>query len=411
VSALVFFPFWKAAAIGQSGYAVGGTSYFSKYLQAMKPPWRGSMVVIGGMTWARAAIFYGSDTGKKYMTEKGYNAAVCATAPSLMMSVFAQTVNQPFVRSSIMLQNPGEPLAKKAMPNVAMLKHLVATKVCVPRRPALDPPPPPNTHTPSTNPPRLLALHTKQPHLESLANLVFALTYHAGPYFILNGNRHFLVGTGDDFGYPSEAPPMNKTVYLQRLGLMKSYGFDFIRLHSHFESPQFFEAADELGFLISPALPSGGCKEVLARTWEYQIQALRNHPSLMDVNMKNEAYGEPPAGGLGGWVSRIVHSCPHTLMIVYTHAPIAGRIIPLARGVLCKGKGFESFVTRHRHRRLLLGRDGPSQDSGTRARRWCPYLPRTLRQRLLRPLDKRLHDSIVWHHHALGLPGDVRPQI
>jgi hypothetical protein len=153
VSALVFFPFWKAAAIGQSGYAVGGTSYFSKYLQAMKPPWRGSMVVIGGMTWARAAIFYGSDTGKKYMTEKGYNAAVCATAPSLMMSVFAQTVNQPFVRSSIMLQNPGEPLAKKAMPNVAMLKHLVATKVRDPRRPALDPPPPPtHTHTPTPTP-------------------------------------------------------------------------------------------------------------------------------------------------------------------------------------------------------------------------------------------------------------------
>lgn len=86
------------------------------------------MVVIGGMTWARAAIFYGSDTGSKLMREKGYNQGVASTVPSLVMSIFAQTVNQPFVRSSIMLQNPGEPLSKKLTPNIAMLKHLAATK-------------------------------------------------------------------------------------------------------------------------------------------------------------------------------------------------------------------------------------------------------------------------------------------
>mmetsp|Transcript_76042 Transcript_76042/g.137269 ORF Transcript_76042/g.137269 Transcript_76042/m.137269 type:complete len:273 (+) Transcript_76042:59-877(+) len=128
ISALTFFPLWKAAAIGQSGYEVAGAGYWQKYFQAMKPPWRGSVVVIGGMTWARAAIFYGSDTGSKYLKGLGYNTGVAATVPSLVVSVFAQAVNQPFVRSSIMLQNPGEELAKKSMPNVAMLRHLAATK-------------------------------------------------------------------------------------------------------------------------------------------------------------------------------------------------------------------------------------------------------------------------------------------
>jgi hypothetical protein len=128
VSALVFFPFWKAAAIGQSGYAVGGEGYWAKYLEAMKPPWRGSVAVIGGMTWARAAIFYGSDTGSKAMREAGFSTALAATCPSLAVSIFAQTVNQPFVRSSIMLQNPGEALNKAAMPNVAMLRHLAETR-------------------------------------------------------------------------------------------------------------------------------------------------------------------------------------------------------------------------------------------------------------------------------------------
>lgn len=64
---------------------------------------------------------------------------------------------------------------------------------------------------------------------------------------------------------------------------MKAYGFDFIRLHSHFEAKPFFDAADEVGFFISPALPSGGCKESLQRTWAWQINELRNTPSVMDV--------------------------------------------------------------------------------------------------------------------------------
>jgi len=127
-SALVFFPLWKAAAIGQSGYEVAGSGYWQRYFRAMLPPWRGSVVVIGGMTWARAAIFYGSDTGSAMMRDQGFNTAISSTVPSLLVSAVAQTVNQPFVRSSIMLQNPAEELAKKAMPNIAMLRHLAATK-------------------------------------------------------------------------------------------------------------------------------------------------------------------------------------------------------------------------------------------------------------------------------------------
>ena len=127
-----------------------------------------------------------------------------------------------------------------------------------------------------------------------------------GQYFMLNGNRHFMVGTGDDFAYPTEAPPMNASLYRARLSLMKQFGFDFVRLHSHFEAPGFFEAADEVGMIVSPALPAGGCHDVLLRTWEWQINALRNTPSVIDVNMANEAYGVPPVthGGpapLGGW--------------------------------------------------------------------------------------------------------------
>lgn len=80
------------------------------------------------MTWARAAIFYGSDVGSQHMRSQGYSIALSSTVPSLCMSCFAQTLNQPFVRSSIMLQNPAEELSRKMFPNFAVLRHLAHTK-------------------------------------------------------------------------------------------------------------------------------------------------------------------------------------------------------------------------------------------------------------------------------------------
>lgn len=130
VSALAFFPLWKAAAIGQSGYAVAGESYLTKYWAAMKPPWRGSMAVIGGMTWARAAIFFGSDVGSNWMVDMGFkrDSLLTSAAPALGLSAFVQVTNQPLVRSTIMLQNPGEPLANRTFPNISMLRHLAQTR-------------------------------------------------------------------------------------------------------------------------------------------------------------------------------------------------------------------------------------------------------------------------------------------
>jgi len=128
LSAFAFFPLWKAAAIGQSGYAVSGESYLAKYWAAVKPPWRGSAVVIGGMTWARAVIFFGSDKGSKWMREKGCGNFVSSSIPALALSAFVQVTNQPFVRTSVMLQNPGEKCAESKFPNIAMGRQLVKEK-------------------------------------------------------------------------------------------------------------------------------------------------------------------------------------------------------------------------------------------------------------------------------------------
>jgi len=105
-AAVVNFPLWKASAIGQSGYALKSKSMYGRVVEAMQPPWRGVFAVMAGMTWARAAIFYGSDRGRQALQEAGVGHTLSVTAPPLVVSTFVQVVNMPLIRSSIMLQNP-----------------------------------------------------------------------------------------------------------------------------------------------------------------------------------------------------------------------------------------------------------------------------------------------------------------
>ena len=45
-----------------------------------------------GMTWARAAIFYGSEVGKCFLLENGVYGPVAQTIPPLVIGVVVQAV-------------------------------------------------------------------------------------------------------------------------------------------------------------------------------------------------------------------------------------------------------------------------------------------------------------------------------
>lgn len=65
VAAMVNFPLWRASAIAQSGFQVPGATPWERYYRAaLLPPYRGTLATVGGMTWARATIFYGSEYGR-----------------------------------------------------------------------------------------------------------------------------------------------------------------------------------------------------------------------------------------------------------------------------------------------------------------------------------------------------------
>uniref|UniRef100_A0A7S3PVJ4 Mitochondrial carrier protein n=1 Tax=Chaetoceros debilis TaxID=122233 RepID=A0A7S3PVJ4_9STRA len=158
ISALINYPLWRASAMGQSGFRVTPEilvdgmnikpmstnlktigihlnpkhvqqqyikplveaipSTIRPYLHSFTPPYKGMVATIAGMTWARAAIFYGSDRGKDYLQQHQSTyvpslgrdvvlpLSVITLTPPLVTSIMVQCVNQPVVRASITLQNP-----------------------------------------------------------------------------------------------------------------------------------------------------------------------------------------------------------------------------------------------------------------------------------------------------------------
>lgn len=125
IAAIVNFPLWRASAIAQSGFKTEGASVLARYYRAvMQPPYRGVAATMFGMTWARAAIFFGSDVGKDYMKRLGYNAALCQTVPAFLIGSFVQVANMPLVRATITIQDPTCKLTSVR----AALVHIYSTK-------------------------------------------------------------------------------------------------------------------------------------------------------------------------------------------------------------------------------------------------------------------------------------------
>jgi hypothetical protein len=94
------------------------------YKAVMQPPYRGVLATMLGMTWARAAIFFGSDMGKKHMKEQGFNAALCQTFPPFIIGTFVQIANMPLVRATITIQDPKSELSSVS----AALRHIYSTR-------------------------------------------------------------------------------------------------------------------------------------------------------------------------------------------------------------------------------------------------------------------------------------------
>ena len=77
-----------------------------------------------------------------------------------------------------------------------------------------------------------------------------------GDRFYLNGKPYFLRGYGDDYVYPlTFVSPTVLDVHRNNLRIALEVGFNYVRLHTHNELPEFYDVADELGIMVQPELP------------------------------------------------------------------------------------------------------------------------------------------------------------
>lgn len=85
--------------------------------------------MVGGITWARGAIFLGSDAGSLVLRGYGFDSSVASTLPPLVTSAFVQVANQPLVRSTTMLQDPACRISKTCrFPTLEVLRSLWVDK-------------------------------------------------------------------------------------------------------------------------------------------------------------------------------------------------------------------------------------------------------------------------------------------
>ena len=117
LAAAINYPLWRASALAQSGFAVPTTHFgqrlpasLAPYVVAFGPPYKGLFATVAGMTWARAAIFWGSDAGKAALLTAQAPELVATVVPPLAVSTAVQCINMPLVRATITIQNPASTL-------------------------------------------------------------------------------------------------------------------------------------------------------------------------------------------------------------------------------------------------------------------------------------------------------------
>jgi beta-galactosidase len=116
-----------------------------------------------------------------------------------------------------------------------------------------------------------------------------------GKTLLLNGKPVYLRGYGDDnIEVLTGFPPSSWAVFIERLKLAKSFGFNAVRFHSMTPPPEYFEAADAVGMLVMAELPAAytqyffAHRDFLKREMASILLAYRNHPSLLSLAFGNE---------------------------------------------------------------------------------------------------------------------------
>ena len=118
-----------------------------------------------------------------------------------------------------------------------------------------------------------------------------------GNKFYMNGRQFYVRGFGDDAMYPlTGITPADRDFHCDHLASAHKAGFNFVRLHTHTEIDEYFQAADETGILVQAEMsylhdecqgffPFDPCRDA----YEMYLQ-LRRHPSFAVYSGGNEGW-------------------------------------------------------------------------------------------------------------------------
>ena len=129
-----------------------------------------------------------------------------------------------------------------------------------------------------------------------------------GKELFMNGRPFYARGFGDNPQYPMDGiSPADRDFHRDRLSRARRAGFNFIRHHTHSESDEYMDAADELGIIVEPEIPYYldnpndyfGYDPI--RDADDMVVAFRRHPSFGVLSFGNE-------GLLGPAANRIVYN-------------------------------------------------------------------------------------------------------
>ena len=125
-----------------------------------------------------------------------------------------------------------------------------------------------------------------------------------GQRFFLNNRPFYLRGFGDDYVYPVNlCSPADVDAHRKHMKLARKYGFNYVRLHTHTENPEYFAAADEVGIMVQPEYFGYGYNlmhytpQQVEDTRQAMVEyftLLRRHVSFSTYCLGNESWIAPP---------------------------------------------------------------------------------------------------------------------
>ena len=162
-----------------------------------------------------------------------------------------------------------------------------------------------------------------------------------GGDFYLNNGRYFLRGCGDDYVYPiTVCSPASREEHAKHLRIAKQYGFNYVRLHTHCEIPEYYEAADEVGMMIQPELPYYG---------RFNAQRPYSHMSGAPLMAKDDL------------AELVSHMRRYTSLATYCGGNEGTCPTPLGQRTLQNGQDSRSVTAVALHGRRITERPGTSE--------------------------------------------------